>query len=489
MPELDPVPLGPANASDQAPGPAAVGHGQVGPQDVTGTPGDVTIKMSDYRAKGLEPQGPPPPEDQGPPEATMSAAPGSDEPVELGPVAPTNTFMDAAKEFWKYNDPIQGVKGAAEVINAFAKSPIKTTQHMYMADAALRQKVWDGAQEAWKSGDYGAAAARALYAMIPILGPAMAEEGQNFAEGKWAKGIGGSIGIGTAIAGPEAVGSALDATGNLVSSIGNRMGKGTLGAGVRGAEAAKAETNLMFAHGLGVSPEAIDALHAGVKDLHASVASIKDAIKLPKSLEGLTTEDLLSAAEGSTADFMKKIQARMQEASAKAAKEGKATASATGLVDASGQPISSAIAKVSDDEAKLAQAAFESFSANFPEIKEAAVGSALRQSTIADIKKSIGRAVNQHIMGVKLSGAAGAVVGAVIGKVSHSVLGGLGGSLATAVLVHALRDPVVSSKLATMLFKGSKGAFDMAGAYARLEGYQQALGNYAEQSGEGQEGQ
>lgn len=67
------------------------------------------------------------------------------------------------------------------------------------AQDMLRLKVVD----ALKRGDYGSAATSALYYMIPMLGPQLAEQGEMFARGEWGRGLGHTLATAGQMVAPE----------------------------------------------------------------------------------------------------------------------------------------------------------------------------------------------------------------------------------------------------------------------------------------------
>ncbi len=108
---------------------------------------------------------------------------------------------DSAKDFgaalWKQISPIAAVKGAAQLTS----HPIDTLKN----DADARTKIYDDAESAFKKGNYTEGAAHLLHAAIPFLGPQMDAAANDFMQGKIASGLGSSVGMGLALAGPKAV--------------------------------------------------------------------------------------------------------------------------------------------------------------------------------------------------------------------------------------------------------------------------------------------
>lgn len=119
--------------------------------------------------------------------------------------------QDIGRGFW------ENLAQSGESLINMTEGAINTVRHPYetfvegkkgivkgLADAskaqdALRLKVVD----ALKQGDYGAAASNALYYMIPLLGPQLAEQGEMFKQGEWGRGLGHVGATATQLAAPE----------------------------------------------------------------------------------------------------------------------------------------------------------------------------------------------------------------------------------------------------------------------------------------------
>jgi len=69
------------------------------------------------------------------------------------------------------------------------------------AQDALRLKVAD----AWRRGDYPAAAQNALYYMIPMLGPQLSEQSEMASRGEWGRALGHAYGTAAQLLAPEAL--------------------------------------------------------------------------------------------------------------------------------------------------------------------------------------------------------------------------------------------------------------------------------------------
>jgi len=90
--------------------------------------------------------------------------------------------------FHPYQTFVEGKKGV-----------VKGLKDVGAAQDALRLKVVD----AFKRGDYQAAAQNALYYMIPLLGPQLAEQGEMAARGEWGRALGHSVATAAQLAAPE----------------------------------------------------------------------------------------------------------------------------------------------------------------------------------------------------------------------------------------------------------------------------------------------
>lgn len=90
--------------------------------------------------------------------------------------------------------------------------PVQAVQSML----AAQTKVYNEAVASFESGDHARAMAKFAEWLVPLLGPALSEEGNNAEKGEYAKALGGALGIGAnflvKMKNPEAVAKKLGAT-------------------------------------------------------------------------------------------------------------------------------------------------------------------------------------------------------------------------------------------------------------------------------------
>lgn len=86
-------------------------------------------------------------------------------------------------------------------------APLQTVKHL----GAAQGEVFDRMKASYAKGDVGGAAVHALNFLIPILGPIFDRAGNEIRAGQVAAGVGDSVGLGLALAGPKGVSNAIEA--------------------------------------------------------------------------------------------------------------------------------------------------------------------------------------------------------------------------------------------------------------------------------------
>jgi hypothetical protein len=109
-------------------------------------------------------------------------------------------LSDFASALWKQVSPVAGIKGAAQI----AAHPIDSIKN----DAETRQNIYSNAENEFQNGNYARGAAHLLYAALPFIGPQLDAAGNDFAEGRAARGAGTSVGLGLGLAAPGAIAEA-----------------------------------------------------------------------------------------------------------------------------------------------------------------------------------------------------------------------------------------------------------------------------------------
>lgn len=79
--------------------------------------------------------------------------------------------------------------------------PINTLRNMGQGT----QEVFEQAKRAYDSGDYGSAAIKAFFGMIPVLGPDVNQMGDKMRAGQHAEALGEATGLGASLVAPQAV--------------------------------------------------------------------------------------------------------------------------------------------------------------------------------------------------------------------------------------------------------------------------------------------
>lgn len=129
------------------------------------------------------------------PTTTASAAPA--------PADQSSAIGRGLASFWEQVNPATIIGSAAQA----AQHPIDTASHMLAAQGQL----YDRAKQAFKEGKYAEGARHAIEYLLPIIGPALAEQGDKAQAGDVAGAVGGTLGLGATLVGPQASGEALAA--------------------------------------------------------------------------------------------------------------------------------------------------------------------------------------------------------------------------------------------------------------------------------------
>lgn len=394
---------------------------------------------------------------------------------------------DFASHLWNQINPVAGFKGAAQL----AAHPIET----YKADTGERQKVYDEAEKAFKSGDYAAGAAKLLYSFAPFIGPQLNQAANDFANGKTASALGTSTGIGLAAAGPEAVknvAATLPGAGGA-SELADRAYQSALKPPP--GSYSQPEVNAMVKTGLEneipISKAGRAKLADLVTDLNDKVsAQIKAGAQAGQTvnkydvasrLSGtakrfatqVTPESDLNAVSESGNEFLRNQPNDIGVQNAQDLKVGTYTQLKS---RAFGELKSATI----ESQKALARGIKEELQDQFPEIK----GLNAKEGQILNLDEALERAVNRtsnhnlFSLGGKMAAGAGAVIGGAGGGPEGA---GVGAAAATA-MHYVLSDPMVQSKLAIALHQASKGSVTIPAAAARVASYTNTLGNAANSS-------
>lgn len=394
----------------------------------------------------------------------------------------TDSVGDFAGELWKQVNPVSGIVGLKNAVN----HPIET----YKNDVTAREGIYKQAEDAFKQGKYSEGAAHLIYSFVPFLGPAINEQGNNFVQGNYAKGAGGSIGIGLNLAGPQAVSKGIAAVKNAAApaaqAVAERMYQSSLKPSV--ASYSTSEVKNMVRTGLEneipVSAGGAAKLGDLVQDLNqkiraqiaagtsegATVNKFKVASRLSDTAQKfetqVTPEADLQAVSDAGNEFLRNQPAEIPALRAQDLKAGtyKQLAGKYGELSSATKEAQKALARGIKEELQT----------QFPEIQ----GLNAQEGKLIGLDEALERAVrridNRNIMslGGKIAAAgAGTVLGVESG---HAIAGTVGGL----VMHEVLTDPLLQSKLAIALNKTGKGA-SIATSRAKVAGYLNALGNAA----------
>lgn len=103
------------------------------------------------------------------------------------------------EELWKRVNPMEFLRFAREAVT----HPIATGQRVLQGQGQLLED----AKAEYAKGDYGQAARKFVHYLIPLLGQDMDTASEHFEAGNTARGLGATVGIGTNVAAPEAIGA------------------------------------------------------------------------------------------------------------------------------------------------------------------------------------------------------------------------------------------------------------------------------------------
>ena len=410
---------------------------------------------------------------------TPDAAPVTITPDAAAP-AP-RTWLDSATDFakgvWQQVNPVSGVKGAAQL----TAHPIDT----YEADAGARQDLMNKAESAFKKGNYTEGMAHALYGIIPFLGPQMDAAGTDIQQGRVASGVGKSVGMGLALAGPGAVADAAkvaipqpiaDAAGNAAK----RLYRSAL----------KPSTTLDAAKVAGQMQEGMDQsipVSAGgqvklsglIDDLNQKIAAqiaarpnqpinrFAVASRLGDTADTFKNQvnpaSDLAAVQKSGDEFMNSQPAQIPASDAQALKSG----TYRQLSNRSYGELGTATV---ESQKALARGLKEELASAFPELNDLNAQDSKLIGLDDLMERAVNRISNHQMLGI---GTPLAAAGAKAVTGSNAAAG------VTGVLKAVLDDPYVKSKVAIALNKASKGSVTVPMAAAKFQGYVNALGNAA----------
>ena len=391
------------------------------------------------------------------------------------------TWLDSAKDFasgvWQQINPASGFKGAAQL----AAHPIDT----YEADATARQELLNKAQESFKNGDYLQGTAHALYGIIPFLGPQMESAGEDIGKGKVAAGVGKSVGMGAAIAGPSAVANALrlaipqpiaEAAGGAAQKLYRSALKPST---VLDSAKVAAQMQEGMDQGITVSPGGAAKLGDLIDDLNGKIsAQIAANPNVPISRFAVAsrlgdTADAfknqvnpasdLAAVQKSGNEFMESQPKQILASDAQALKTGtyqQLKARAYGELGS---------ATVESQKA-LARGLKEELATKFPELNDLNATDSNLIGLDNMMERAVNRISNHQLIGI---GTPLAAAGA------KAITGSNLASGITGVMKAVFDDPYVKSRAAIALNQASKGAVTIPMAAARFQAYVDALGNVA----------
>lgn len=373
-----------------------------------------------------------------------------------------------AQEFWDQINPVQAVKGMAQL----AAHPIDT----YAADVESRKPILAKAEDAFKRGDYGQAMAHGLYAFIPFMGPNLERSGEQLNSGDIAGGVGSTLGMGAALAAPELakgiklkipVGempermyqSALKPSTSLPTSQVKDMVRTGLEEKIPvSAEGAKKLDGLISDLGDQVKAELQSKTGATVDP--AAIAQRADQLKT-KFANQVTPDADLAAIDASKKEFLKNNPTPIPAADAQAIKQG----TYAQLKSKAYGELGSATVEA---QKALARGIKEELETQFPEIKELNAAQGKLINLDGSLEKAIRRIDNHQLLGI------GTPAAAMAGGVAT---GTPAGALAGGILKVMLDNPEIKSKLAYALAHASKSGMTIDAAMARVAAYSTALGN------------
>jgi hypothetical protein len=428
-----------------------------------------------------------------PPGATLISGGDNNPPA---PRSWLDSASDFAKEWWNQVNPVSAIKG---VDQAFYH-PIDTAATVLQNQGDVEKK----AKAAFDRGDYAQGIRHFLNYMLPVLGPQTDAAGDMMQNGQYAKGAGMTAGIATNVAAPEIAGAAADAIPSAVITKPLLLGRTPEAAyesalkpstTLNPAERARI-VNTGLEQGIPVSKAGIETLASKIDDLNQKItAQIQADPTRPISptavaarTQGLENKfanqvnpdaDLAAIAD-SRDEFLRNRSTSPLPPGAQGPKNlapinaEDAQAMKTGTYrqldsKAYGELQSASI----ESQKALARGLKEELAMAFPELSN--LNGA--ESELLDLQPSLERAVNRisnhQLLGIGTPVAAGAAK-AVTGSNKLAAVAG--------VMKAALDDPIVKSRLAIAVHRGSGIPLDAANA--RVAAYADQFGALVGKQGE-----
>jgi hypothetical protein len=116
--------------------------------------------------------------------------------------SPMGAIGRGLSNFWEQVNPIHAVTAAGSAIaHSMDAGPTNTFAQIGRAQGEEYAK----AARAFEKGDYVTGARHGLAYLLPIVGPAISQQSDKMMAGDIAGGVGGSLGLGTALAAPELI--------------------------------------------------------------------------------------------------------------------------------------------------------------------------------------------------------------------------------------------------------------------------------------------
>jgi hypothetical protein len=130
------------------------------------------------------------------------------------------------RRLWNRVNPVEGAMAFGRaVIPEFAARAMGADDeeakqygplNLLLNDADARGRVFHEAQQAYEKGDYGSAAIKTMFGLIPLLGPDFNQMGDNARAGEWGKVAADVAGTGINIAAPAAVSNVTTRIGKVL---------------------------------------------------------------------------------------------------------------------------------------------------------------------------------------------------------------------------------------------------------------------------------
>lgn len=139
------------------------------------------------------------------------------QPDSFQPDAAPRSWLDSAKDFAEgaWNNLVQSGQG---IVNLAAR-PLNTIAQMGQSQDEVRQK----AEKAFQSGNYAEGVRHVLGYVLPGVGPALDQLGDQAQAGEVAKALGGATSLGLQLAGPELAGAAARGVGTVAGKVGDSI--------------------------------------------------------------------------------------------------------------------------------------------------------------------------------------------------------------------------------------------------------------------------